>query len=1098
MSSTYSYTVSPASLHGHLDDREPGPEPHHADPRSTNFNHPAASDTQQLLSPFSSHNRSNSASPATNSHTPAESTSTLSIYPSDFSSDVEDPFFGVDFNNFEGGTPSFLEDPTSLTPELQQDWNQRPTSDPFYGQSGSPLSPDHTSIEPSVSAPQLTPDTNAGSWSSADSPAPAAITMTSPRVTVSVWGKDGEDPVHTAERSFSPSLQDSLSLRLNNDDALSVETLHGSAPSVSRDNRGNWLPDTTTGQRGLDPESRPSGETVSINQLASARKVDDKNLEIASWVSDTVGQTGDPSTAGTANPTTNQSAQERDNIPDTEIPLGHKTVNRHAPGQVYYRLGSNEDATADAPYNGLNETDLDMLPHRNWGDSPMIHPISQIDSRRHQPESSQAAIERFERMCHDNESVVSHAATWGTRRRSLPSIIDSEGIISGNLFKKLSIRGDSSSPRRSSLLRKIPAIVRRPSASQLLKRKGTNGDEMVSEESNQGERRESRDSLAPPSRTSSWGIKQKQMPSLNTAIVSMATGAASIGAAHARNGSISASSMASPKSPFGLGPVKNTLRRPRSKTEIPRTEASHPNIVGMLKKAGGPPVAQLAKSQPGLDADDDDDDDDEGFDDADMKTANTRADEIVPNFEGFQQHILRLNPTLSNTNGYLVERIAHQMVVRYKNLQNQKIKHLGATRSRQCQSGAFCLEQGGAAMPLDSRGDIRGGDPLSLRPDSSDGDTTPLEGGINAESFPMGIPMPPTTVLPAEFECQICFNARKFVKPSDWTKHVHEDVQPFTCTWDRCRDPKMFKRKADWVRHENEGHRHLEWWMCDVDDCRHTCYRRDNFLQHLVREHKFAEPKVKTKAAIKKAGGADPTWQKVEKCHVETSGRPQDEPCRFCGKTFPTWKKLTVHLAKHMEHISLPVLRLVAAKDLQEDTVISPIQDPPPRSFNSISTPVKQEAPVATPQRPHAFSNPIDYSPQIAYGFPNSAHNHVQSFYNPNPTNSHFSGINHNPAGDMVMNQVTPGFSQPPYQQLPVSAGPPYGHSSNAYLQMQGQLEPFPSFNPLGLQDTSGGQIPFDTMQNPVISNVDQYSNQGSVSPYSHSPHQGNNGFYQH
>ena len=74
----------------------------------------------------------------------------------------------------------------------------------------------------------------------------------------------------------------------------------------------------------------------------------------------------------------------------------------------------------------------------------------------------------------------------------------------------------------------------------------------------------------------------------------------------------------------------------------------------------------------------------------------------------------------------------------------------------------------------------------------------------------------------------------------------------------------MFKRKADWVRHENEGHRHLEWWTCDVDECKHTCYRRYNFLQHLVREHKFTEPKVKTKAAIKKSGANDPTWQKVE------------------------------------------------------------------------------------------------------------------------------------------------------------------------------------------------------------------------------------------
>lgn len=337
-----------------------------------------------------------------------------------------------------------------------------------------------------------------------------------------------------------------------------------------------------------------------------------------------------------------------------------------------------------------------------------------------------------------------------------------------------------------------------------------------------------------------------------------------------------------------------------------------------------------------------------------------------------------------------------------------------------------------------------------------------------------------------ELECQICFTPRKFIKPSDWTKHVHEDVQPFTCTWDRCREPKMFKRKADWVRHENEGHRHLEWWTCDVDDCKHTCYRRDNFLQHLVREHKFTEPKVKTKAAMKKSGGTDPTWQQVERCHVETSARAQDEACRFCGKSFPTWKKLTVHLAKHMEHISLPVLRLVSAKDLNEDTIISPVQDLPPRNF--LPTPVKTEAPEFSPQRPHAMSNPTDYSPHNAFGF-----QAVPPFYSQQQPNTHFNGMSQNPTRGLMMPQDTTSFPQQQYQAVPVASGAEYRAS---FMPIQSQLEPFPAYNPLGLQDPSSGQL-YDTVQNPPIPNIEQYgSSHGSVSPYSRSPHPGNNGFY--
>ena len=215
---------------------------------------------------------------------------------------------------------------------------------------------------------------------------------------------------------------------------------------------------------------------------------------------------------------------------------------------------------------------------------------------------------------------------------------------------------------------------------------------------------------------------------------------------------------------------------------------------------------------------------------------------------------------------------------------------------------------------------------LQLMTDFSDDDSNPGDGALTDETFPQGVPMPPTRNLPAEFECQLCFKAKKCTKPSDWTKHVHEDVQPFTCTYDKCKEPKSFKRKADWVRHENERHRHLEWWICQVEDCRHPCYRKDNFLQHLVREHKLPEPKQKTKAAIKKARLTEPAWIMLEQCHHETTNRPQDEPCKFCGKSFPTWKKLTVHLAKHMEHISLPILRLVEARSVDASTIISPVE----------------------------------------------------------------------------------------------------------------------------------------------------------------------------
>lgn len=204
---------------------------------------------------------------------------------------------------------------------------------------------------------------------------------------------------------------------------------------------------------------------------------------------------------------------------------------------------------------------------------------------------------------------------------------------------------------------------------------------------------------------------------------------------------------------------------------------------------------------------------------------------------------------------------------------------------------------------------------------------------VQPAQFPIGIPNPPALSLPSKFECSYCFKAKEFKKPSDWTKHIHEDVQPFTCTFPECSEPKSFKRKADWVRHESERHRQLESWQCDFEECNHICYRRDNFVQHLVREHKVPEPKLRTgrnsgsRSPVPSPIGPDISLPEdydphcetkeeyvsrvVERCSTTSDKDPRQEPCRFCGNICTSWKKLNVHLAKHMEQIALPIIPVV-------------------------------------------------------------------------------------------------------------------------------------------------------------------------------------------
>ncbi|KAK1752411.1 transcription factor IIIA [Echria macrotheca] len=1099
--------------------------------------------------------RSSSSSPALNTYTPADS-STLSVnYQSSEFSEADDPFFGVNFGTLdEGRSPSFLDEDflqlpddggliQSLGPHGTIENVQPGPQDAAYF----PLSPDKTpslhtaspdgdrkgdratfpgprqnraaaqtlthiatqpaiSLEGSQSGHHITPSNSGSGRSSEDGLAPAANMMPaqSPRLTVSMWGRDGAGVPYPLDTDQHLSTFGDLS---EDGGGYDRPQPFPPAPSTIRDGEGRWLPDQATGQSGVPPEDRVPSEGPSINEIVAQRKVEERNEQVGSWVERsatpsigiiTVPQAGAP----VREPPSPRPKDIDDGLPDREIDPTAETKNTMVPGQLYYTGTGGE----------LTEEDVELMRrNRNWEAPPLPFEISRD---RSQPQTSQAAIEKFERMCKDTDSIVSKAATWGTRRRSLPSLIDVEGITSGNFLKKLSIsRGE---PRRPSLLGGLRGLVRRPSNS-MNKRPRADGDDSGSIGTDSSADRVPT-GLAPPGRTMSWGKKQN-VPSINTAILAVGGRAASIGTTHARSGSISATpTITSPRSPAGFGglsvkkPTLGPLGRSRSKSDLTKPQSS--SLADMWKKTGGPPVAHLANPALTLaDADDEDEDEEETYEDKELRSeADKMIDEITPNLAGFQQHILKLNPTLATTkNNFLVERIAYQQIIRYKTLLNAKVKHLQSTANKNCACGPLCMDLGGSPRILDTKSDTRGFGPLSAGFDGSDGDITPLEGPgvISPESFPQDIPMPPATILPAEFECQLCFQAKKFQKPSDWTKHVHEDVQPFTCTWQSCRDPKIFKRKADWVRHENEGHRHLEWWDCDVEDCRHVCYRRDNFLQHLVREHKYPEPKVKTKAAIKRAGGLDPTWQKVEQCHKETRDMPYNEPCRFCGKTFPTWKKLTVHLAKHMEQISLPILKLVQRKELEADTIISPVENPPPRTF-APNFPVKSEALSydSSPAVSHPpMAHPIGFSPS-----PQQPGRPFMYPIVPQDYNMYSTGFN----GMQTMAQAPlsvqtspnhavghPGFGNidmQAYSGLPVTTAGGYMNTSpNQYISVTPDVGDFAAItsNALGLQDPNAVAM-YNGMMDPNSAGAEQqhYTPQGSVSPYSHSPNQGPGPFY--
>ena len=293
---------------------------------------------------------------------------------------------------------------------------------------------------------------------------------------------------------------------------------------------------------------------------------------------------------------------------------------------------------------------------------------------------------------------------------------------------------------------------------------------------------------------------------------------------------------------------------------------------------------------------------------------------------------------------YLLERLTQEQVRRYEKLGQLKSAHSRLRQQGKCPSGSHCLDEKEYSRRLESTMTIPTPVQITYPPDESTRraveavqhhHTRPFENvDPNAElgeihvgpsALPSGYPVPPNQSFPAEFECPFCFRLKNLQKPSDWVKHLHEDTQPFVCTFEHCWEPKAFKRKADWVRHENERHRQLEWWTCNKQDCSHKCFRKDNFIQHLVREHKMPEPKSRTqdKQSATTDTADDQVWKLVEACRHETSKNPKDEPCKFCGNVCNSWKKLSVHIGKHMENIAVPIWRKVALCDSTPESTTS-------------------------------------------------------------------------------------------------------------------------------------------------------------------------------
>lgn len=836
-------------------------------------------------------------------------------------------------------------------------------------------------------APNHTPSPNhkVGSWQRTSS-----MNARSPVVMISEYETSevkSEHPIPTSAKRSRGS---------DDTDDDDVDSLDDPANRIVDGSRSYLMPpganDTevsrsSSSQRtGIEPQARNDEMVASFQDMEEKRQLEERNDQVQEWLatSDAGSEPGDEASANTSRRTP-QGQRRRAHTTNVPVdPLGRVYSDKHIPGpgalldvetddeyfddisiksseleeiteQVvgqYHEAGSPRlspralesrdasDQTAfptmelDEQAEGEEPLPNQFIRRGPWQD-PAEGPITNVKS---QPNSSNAAAYKFNQEAAKWESS-SRAATWGTRRRLSESEVNS--IVDGSQVRHLSLskRGRE---RTSSILNKARGLLPRRSNSNIKTELPTATDTKETTPTGHAHR-SSVGSIKPAQRMPSFGKPKSPSISTGSAFLAMTGQLAAVGS----GGSVTQEADAAKSS----RPLQ-ALKKQRSKSDVSKNpKSSSPGgLADLLTKYGGPPIPTLAspmhEREPILAAqviDNEDAPADEEEDDTDevgiKMDLEIQAEDILPTVEGFRDHARKLNPRLD---AYLIDRIGQEQVRRYKKLVEIKIKHTRSVKVNQkCPSGKFCFELGGDAKLLAPRVSSRDPDTtltqfqISNTVDEDVDESGFSDGIVTPALFPPGIPLPPVARLPAEFECNLCFKVKKFQKPSDWTKHVHEDIQPFTCTFPHCPESKSFKRKADWVRHENERHRHLEWWKCSVQECNHICYRKDNFVQHLVREHKMTEPKIKRGSGSSKNkpvnnGFAEDSevWRMVEDCRFETDKKPKEEACRFCGNVCSTFKKLSVHMGKHMEQIAMPVLQLVNMREVSPDTIVSPIEQP--------------------------------------------------------------------------------------------------------------------------------------------------------------------------
>ncbi|KAJ9613478.1 hypothetical protein H2200_003420 [Cladophialophora chaetospira] len=190
-----------------------------------------------------------------------------------------------------------------------------------------------------------------------------------------------------------------------------------------------------------------------------------------------------------------------------------------------------------------------------------------------------------------------------------------------------------------------------------------------------------------------------------------------------------------------------------------------------------------------------------------------------------------------------------------------------------------------------------------------------------ANSNPILVPRPPKPAPGSkEFECPYCCTILPIThaKASRWRRHVLQDIEPYTCTFERCPDHHVFfAEKGQWVSHMRKAH--TSRWLCTSLEHSSSfyCNTEKEYEEHMRKYHigTFTEGQLqlltsRSKVPVSALFVECPLcgWKPGEeelKTHISTLGWdeiPPDEVERVASD------RITKHLANHLEALNVKSL----------------------------------------------------------------------------------------------------------------------------------------------------------------------------------------------